>query len=73
MTVQRIAFAQYWKSVDAIMEETFGIVTCDAGIEPGELACARSVGITPEDFVLTFGEKYGLTPLSEFRANWGRS
>lgn len=64
---QCMPFREYWAAVDAVMEKTFGIVTCDAGIEPWELACARQVRITPEDFVLTFGEKYGLTPLSEFR------
>lgn len=72
MTDGSTSFDEYWRSVDALMGETFGIDTDDAGIEPWELACARTVRITPEDFVLTYGEKYGLTPLSEFRANWGR-
>ena len=55
------------------MRDTYGIDTWDAGIEADALATAQDDCISPEDFVLNFGEKYGLTPLSEFRANWGRS
>lgn len=73
MTGENLSFIDYWNRVDAFMVETYGIDTWDAGIEADELAAAQDNYISPEDFVLSFGEKYGLTPLSEFRANWGRS
>lgn len=68
-----LPFIVYWDAVDGIMRETCGIDTGDAGIEPDLLAAAQDEGQSPEEFVLWFGEKYNLTPLSEFRANWGRS
>lgn len=70
MTDDPTPFIDYWDAVDAFMEKTYGIDTWDAGIEPDELAAAQDDGISPEDFVLAFGEN--LTPLSEFRAVWGR-
>ena len=73
MTDESLSFIDYWNRVDAFMGETYGIDTREAGIEADELAAAQEDCISPEDFVLSFGEKYGLTPLSEFRANWGRS
>jgi hypothetical protein len=38
-----------------------------------EEAGAQEDGWTPEDFALWFGEKYGLTTLSEFKATGGRA
>jgi len=73
MTDENLSFIDYWNRVDAFMRDTYGIDTWDAGIEADELAAAQDNYISPEEFVLAFGEKYGLTPLSEFRANWGRS
>jgi hypothetical protein len=49
------------------------IDTGDAGIEPDVLAGAQEEGKTPEGFALWFGEKYGLTTLSEFKATGGRA
>jgi hypothetical protein len=73
MTDENLSFIDYWNRVDAFMRDTYGIDTWDAGIEADALAAAQDDCISPEDFVLNFGEKYGLTPLSESRANWGRS
>jgi hypothetical protein len=67
-TEEPIAFIDYWNAVDAAMLKFFGIDTGDAGIEPDRIAAAQEEGDTPEDFALWFGEKYGLTLLSE----WGR-
>ena len=68
MTTQEpISFIDYWDAVDAAMLKFFGIDTGDAGIEPDLIAAAQEEGDTPEDFALWFGEKYGLTLLSE----WG--
>ncbi len=68
-----LPFIVYWDAVDSLMEETYGIDTGDAGIDPDLIATAQEEGQSPEDFVLWFGERYNLTPLSEFTANWGRS
>ncbi len=67
-TDESISFIDYWDAVDAAMEKLFGIDTWDAGIEADRIAAAVEEGDTPEDFALRFGEKYGLTLLSE----WGR-
>jgi len=62
-----ISFIDYWDAVDAALLKFFGIDTGDAGIEADRIAAAQEEGDTPEDFALWFGEKYGLTLLSE----WG--
>ena len=67
-TEEPISFIDYWDAVDAAMLKFFGIDTGDAGIEADRIAAAQEEGDTPEDFALWFGEKYGLTLLSE----WGR-
>lgn len=72
MTDENLSFIDYWNRVDAFMRDTYGIDTWDAGIDADALAWAQESCVSPEEFVLTFGEKYGLTPLSEFRADWGR-
>jgi serine/threonine-protein kinase HipA len=36
------------------------------------LASTQEESQAPKDFALWFGEKYGLTLLSEFKATWGR-
>ena len=66
-TEEPIPFIDYWNAVDDAMLKFFGIDTGDAGIEPDLIAAAQEEGDTPEDFALWFGEKYGLTLLSE----WG--
>jgi len=63
-----ISFIDYWDAVDAAMTKFFGIDTWDAGLEADRIAAAQEEGDTPEEFALWFGEKYGLTLLSE----WGR-
>lgn len=73
MANENLSFIDYWNRVDAFMRDTYGIDTWDAGIAADELAWAQENCVSPEEFVLNFGEKYGLTPVSEFRANWGRS
>jgi hypothetical protein len=67
------SFMEYWTEIDAALMKHFGIDTGDAGIEPDVLASAQEEGQTPEDFALWFGEKYGLTTLSEFKATGGRA
>jgi len=62
-----ISFIDYWDAVDAAMLKFFGIDTFDAGIEADRIASAQEEGDTPDDYALWFGEKYGLTLLSE----WG--
>ena len=64
-TAEPVPFIDYWDAVDAEMLKFFGIDTCDAGIEADRIAAAQEEGDTPEDFALWFGEKYGLTLLSE--------
>jgi hypothetical protein len=63
-----ISFIDYWDAVDAAMLKFFGIDTFDAGIEADRIAAAQEEGDTPEDIALWFGEKYGLTLLSEWGA-----
>ena len=58
-------FMDYWNAVDAAMLKLFGIHTGDAGIEADRIAVAQEEGDTPEDFALWWGEKYGLTLISE--------
>ena len=65
MTDEPISFIDYWDAVDAAMKKLFGIDTWDAGIEADSIAAAQEEGDTPEEFALWFGEKYGLTLLSE--------
>ena len=64
-TEEPISFIDYWDAVDAALLKFFGIDTGDAGIEPDLIAAVQEEGDTPEDFALWFGEKYGLTLLSE--------
>ena len=66
-TTHPVPFIDYWNALDATMLKFFGIDTWDAGIEADRIAAAQEEGDTPEDFALWFGEKYGLTLLSE----WG--
>ena len=61
-----LSFIDYWNAVDKAMQEYFGIDTWAAGIEPDLLAACQDDGDTPEEFVLWFGEKYGLTLLAEW-------
>ena len=63
----------YWNAVDAALMTHFCIDTSDAGIEPAQIAGAQEEGQTPEDFALWFGARYGLTPLSKFKATRGRA
>lgn len=72
MTDEPQPFIDYWNAVDEAMRELFGIDTADAGIEPDLIASAQEEGQSPESFALWFGEKYGLTTLSEYRATWSR-
>jgi hypothetical protein len=65
---ETVPFIDYWDALDAAMLKFFGIDTCDAGIEADLIAAAQEQSDTPEDFALWFGEKYGLTLISE----WGR-
>jgi hypothetical protein len=67
------SFMDYWNEVDAALMQLFGIDTSDAGIEPDEMAGALEEAQPPVDFALWFGEKYGLTTLSEFKATGGRA
>lgn len=60
-----LPFIDYWNALDAALMKLFGIDTWDAGIEPDRNAAAQEGGDTPEEFALWFGEKYGLTLLSE--------
>lgn len=66
-TTEPLPFIDYWDALDAAMLKFFGIDTGDAGIEADLIASAQGAGDTPEDFALWFGEKYGLTLISE----WG--
>ena len=50
-----------WKHrVDAIMRRDFCIDTADAGLDEEDIARFYADGITPEEFVRWFGEKYDL-------------
>jgi hypothetical protein len=55
------------------MLKTFGVDTGDFEIEFYELARAYTFEITPEDFVLNHGEKYGLMVLPQFPPSWVQS
>ena len=66
------SFIDYRSRIDEVMRRTYGIDICDAGIEIEVLTVAHQDGLTPEAFVLRFGEKYDLTPLTEFATSWGR-
>jgi hypothetical protein len=61
-----LSFGEYWEAVDAALMKCFGIDTCDAGIEPDLLASCQEDCDTPDEFALWFGEKYGLTLMSEW-------
>ncbi len=63
------SFIDYWDEVDDAMLKLFGIDTWDAGVDAERIAFAQDDGDTPEDFARWWGEKYGLTLLSE----WGVS
>lgn len=65
---QNLPFIDYWNSIDQAMIVLLAIDTCDAGIEPHLIAAAQEAGETPEEFAYWFGEKYGLTTLTEWRA-----
>jgi hypothetical protein len=65
-TDEPMSFIEYWDAVDAALKKFFSIDTWDAGIEPSLLARCQEGGETPEEFALWFGEKYGLTLLSEW-------
>jgi hypothetical protein len=64
---EALALAAYLDAVDAAMKQLFGFNMRDAGIEDGQIARAKADGETPEGFALRFGEKYGLTLVSEWR------
>jgi hypothetical protein len=64
---EALALAAYPDAVDAAMKQLFGFDMRDAGIEDGQIDCAKADGETPESFALRFGEKYGLTLVSEWR------
>lgn len=59
------SFIDYWDDLDKAMFRLFAIDTWDAGLDADCIATAQDDSQTPEDFALWFGEKYGLTPLSE--------
>lgn len=63
---QEPCFMHYWDAIDAALMQHFGIDSCDAGIEPDTIAGAEESGWSPEEFALWYGEKYDLTPLSDF-------
>lgn len=65
---QHESFIHYWEDVDAAMLKLFGIHTGDAGIEPGLIAAAQEDGTTPEEFSLSWAERYGLVAISELKA-----
>jgi hypothetical protein len=62
------SFMDYWNAVDAAMLRLFGIDTYDAGIEPEDIAAAQEACQSADDYAQWFGEKYDLTPRSEW--NW---
>jgi hypothetical protein len=64
-TTEPVPFIDYWDALDAAMLKLFGIDTSDASIEADRIAAAQEEGDTPEDFALRFGEKYGLTLISD--------
>jgi hypothetical protein len=64
------SFTAYWHACNVAMLELFGIDTVDAGIEEVLISNAMCDGDTPEDFALWFGDKYGLTLVSEWKAPW---
>ena len=66
-TTEPVPFIDYWDALDTAMLKFFGIDTGDAGIEADLIAAAQEEGDTPEGFALWFGEKYGLTLISQ----WG--
>jgi len=68
VTDENTSFIDYWDAIDAAMKKLFGIDTFDASIGAACVSLAQDDGTTPEDFALWFGEKYGLTLMSE----WGR-
>lgn len=67
------SFIDYWNAVDAALMKLYGIDTGDTGMEPDMIAGCQEEGQDPENVAMAYGEKYGLTPLSEARANWGLS
>lgn len=64
---EALAFMAYSDAVDVAMKRLFGVDVADAGIEDNRIAQAKADGETPEDFALRFGEKYGLTLISEWQ------
>jgi hypothetical protein len=68
----KLSLSNYSRAVDEIMVDTFGVDTGDFEIEFDELAHAHAGGITPNDFVRSHGEKYGLVTLPQLPAAWGQ-
>jgi hypothetical protein len=60
---EAMSFLCYWNQIDREMLRVYGIDTMDAGTEPEMIAAAQEDGWSPREYVLWFGEKYGLTRL----------
>jgi hypothetical protein len=58
-----MAFIEYWHEIDTQMLALYAIDTMDAGTPASMIAEAQDDGWTPKEFVLWFGEKYGLKKL----------
>jgi hypothetical protein len=56
-----MSFIDYWNEIDRQMLAIYAIDTGHAGIPPEMMADAQDASMTPREFVLWFGEKYGLT------------
>ena len=58
-----------WKhQIDEIMVRKFAINTTDAGLDENELQDYWKAQLSADAFVTWFGEKYDLTPVSDW--NW---
>jgi hypothetical protein len=60
-----LAFSQYLDAVDTAFKRLYSLNMSDAGIEEDRIVRAKADGETPEECALRFGEKYGLTLISE--------
>jgi hypothetical protein len=66
-TKEPTPFIEYWEAVDAAMMKFFGIDTSDAGIDADLIASAQEECQTPEDFARSYGTKYDLTYLDDWK------
>jgi hypothetical protein len=61
-------FEKWKREIDRIMVRNFAINTADAGLDKNELQGYRKQQLSADVFVSWFGEKYDLTPISDW--NW---